>query len=614
MSDLGMTERGPMREENGLAIVLGMAKSGVDSERTGRVGVFPAGASAAGQRAAKYLLALDVVIMLGLIGFGLGNLLAGAWRPPKIAPIWVVVVVLVAAGLPVVLRRFWPVAAFRGGLVAGVVAVLLGGQWAVALDIGLALYVVVAEQPRRRGILNLALALAVTLLAPLVSVGPDTLGQIGFSWAVLIACAATGIAVQERRGRVESNILRRERQAVADERLRIAWELHDIVAHSMSLITVKAAVANHVVGQHPEEAREALRVIEAASRDGLAELRRMLGVLRSEDEPTGDLAPAPAVGDLAGLVERAASAGVTMSLDVRGTDALPDAIGLTVYRIVQEAVTNVVKHAAPANCAVTVEVADGQVRVEVADDGAAREPREAGAAPGHGLIGMRERVMTYAGNFEAGPRPGGGFTVTARLPFKPATAGAPEVISETIDDGGDEDQPRERGADGPVSGAGADSTVDGAVSPASSPANEAGTAGGAVCLVGSAVSPADGAGDTGAIASVGEASVGEGGLSEASGVVASGTDASVAEASGTQAGGAVAGGAEAGASEADLSRAVGDAGLHGAAGCAGLSDAGLSDAGLNDAGLNDAGLSDAGLNDAGLSGAGGVEAGGLERG
>jgi hypothetical protein len=171
VSDLGMTERGPMREENGLAIVLGMAKSGVDSERTGRVGVFPAGASAAGQRAAKYLLALDVVIMLGLIGFGLGNLLAGAWRPPKIAPIWVVVVVLVAAGLPVVLRRFWPVAAFRGVLVAGVVAVLLGGQWAVALDIGLALYVVVAEQPRRRGILNLALALAVTLLAPLVSVG-----------------------------------------------------------------------------------------------------------------------------------------------------------------------------------------------------------------------------------------------------------------------------------------------------------------------------------------------------------------------------------------------------------------------------------------------------------
>lgn len=102
-----------MREENGLAIVLGMAKSSVDRERTGRAGMLLTGASAVGQRAARYLLALDVVIMLGLVGFGLGNLLAGAWRPPKVVPVWVVAVVLVLASLPVVLRRFWPVAAFR---------------------------------------------------------------------------------------------------------------------------------------------------------------------------------------------------------------------------------------------------------------------------------------------------------------------------------------------------------------------------------------------------------------------------------------------------------------------------------------------------------------------
>jgi signal transduction histidine kinase len=330
---------------------------------------------------------------------------------------------LVLAGLPVVLRRFWPVAAFRGALVTGVVAIVLGGQWAVALDIGLALYVMVVERPRRQGIVALAAALAITLLAPLLSLGPDTLGQIGFSWAVLIACAATGIAVQERRGRVEANMLRRERQAVAEERLRIARELHDVVAHSMSLITVKAAVANHVIGQHPEEARDALRVIEATSRDGLAELRRMLGVLRSEDEPTGDLTPAPAISDLAGLVERAAIAGVTMSLAVRGADALPEAVGLAVYRIVQEAVTNVVKHAAPANCAVAVRVADGTVEVEVVDDGTGRSPDEPLGAPGHGLIGMRERVMTYAGSFNAGPRPSGGFMVTATLPFQAGELG-----------------------------------------------------------------------------------------------------------------------------------------------------------------------------------------------
>ncbi|HJP79905.1 MAG TPA: sensor histidine kinase [Pseudonocardiaceae bacterium] len=404
------------------------------------MGVIPAG-----RRSAVHLLVLDIVVMLGLIGFGLGNLFAGAWQPPRFLSVWAVIVFLVLAGMPVVLRRFWPVAVFRVGLVAGVVAILAGAQWAVALDIGLALYVVVAEQRRRQGIRNLAAALAVTLLAPLVSPGMDTLGEIAFSWAVLIACAATGIAVQERRGRVEANMVRRERQAVAEERLRIARELHDVVAHSMSLITVKAAVANHVAAQHPEQAREALHTIEAASRDGLAELRRMLGVLRSEDDPDGELTPAPTVADLSGLVERAASAGVTMSLDVRGADALPDAVGLAVYRIVQEAVTNVVKHAAPANCAVTVAVADGLVRIEVADDGSARTLDESAGMPGHGLIGMRERVMTYAGSFQAGPRPGGGFTVTATLPFdargtdRPDPAGSgkaesgdAEVVSSTV--------------------------------------------------------------------------------------------------------------------------------------------------------------------------------------
>lgn len=367
-------------------------------------------------RNAVHLLVLDLVIMLAVIGFGLGNLIAGAWRPPGFVPTWVAVLFLVLASLPVVLRRFWPVTAYRGGLVAGAVAVLLGAQWAVVLAIGLALYVVVADRPRRQGIVNLAIGLAFALL-PLVSPGPERLGEIAFGWAVLIACAACGIAVQERRDRVEATLLRRERQAVAEERMRIARELHDVVAHSMSLITVKAAVANHVAEQHPEQAREALRVIEAAGRDGLAELRRMLGVLRSAEDPCGDLAPTPTVGDLPGLVERAASAGVTASLDVRGTDALPEAVGLTVYRIVQEAVTNVVKHAAPASCAVTVQVADGQVRIEVVDDGTCDIPDRQGA-PGHGLIGMRERVMTYAGSFSAGPRPDGGFAVTATLPIE----------------------------------------------------------------------------------------------------------------------------------------------------------------------------------------------------
>lgn len=384
---------------------------GVGRDRAGE-----AGTAAAGRLSPVFLLVLDIAIMLVPTGIGVGNLISGPSRPPHGVPDWVVVVVLVLAGLPVVLRRFWPVAAFRGGLVAGLAAMLLGGQIVVALDLGLVLYVLLAERPRRQGIRDLALALTLTLVVPLVPPSEDTLGIVGFSWAVLIACAALGVAVQERRGRVEATMSRRERQAVTDERLRIARELHDIVAHSMSLITVKAAVANHVADQHPEQARDALRVIEATGRDGLAELRRMLGVLRSEDEPGGDLTPAPTLDDLAGLVERAMSAGVTVSLAVRGTDALPEGVGAAAYRIVQEAVTNVVKHAAPANCAVTALAAEGTVRIEVADDGVGHE--QAGTAgPGHGLIGMRERVLTYGGSFEAGPRPGGGFLVTATLPY-----------------------------------------------------------------------------------------------------------------------------------------------------------------------------------------------------
>lgn len=402
-----------MRRQNQLAMVHRMDVLGVGNDQADE-----AGTVSIGRLHPVQLLVLDIVIMLLSTGIGLGNLFAGAWRPPWGVPTWVAAAVLVLAGLPVVFRRQWPVAAFRGGLVAGLAAILLGGQWVVALDLGLVLYVLLAEQPRRQGIRDLAIALTVTLLAPLASLSPSFFGLVGFSWAVLIACAASGVAVQERRGRVEANIARRERQAVADERLRIARDLHDIVAHSMSLITVKAAVANHVVGQHPEEARNALRVIESASRDGLAELRRMLGVLRSEAEPDGALRPAPSLADLAGLVDRAASASVAVSLDVRGADALPDAVGSAVYRIVQEAVTNVVKHAAPANCAVSVLVADGAVRVKVVDDGSGREATAGGVSgPGHGLIGMRERVMTYGGSFDAGPRSGGGFMVTATLPY-----------------------------------------------------------------------------------------------------------------------------------------------------------------------------------------------------
>jgi signal transduction histidine kinase len=246
---------------------------------------------------------------------------------------------------------------------------------------------------------------------------------ISFVATVLAVAWLMGRVTAERREAVELVAKQSAKQALASERLRIARELHDIVAHGMSLIAVKAAVANHVAPDRPEETREALRVIEKASRDALAELRRMLGVLRSDDQgkPT-ETGPTPSIADLPGLVERAAQAGVRAELDVNLTERLPEGVSLAVYRIVQEAVTNVIKHAAPARCRIRVSAGDGnQIRVTVTDDGPGERTLPASiASTGHGLVGMRERVLVYGGELRAGPGPDGGFTVVAELPCAPA--------------------------------------------------------------------------------------------------------------------------------------------------------------------------------------------------
>ena len=240
------------------------------------------------------------------------------------------------------------------------------------------------------------------------------MGDILFGVAALGGAWTMGQAVRERRAYAARAAERLARESVTEERLRIARELHDVVAHSVGLIAVKAGVANHVMRTRPQEAHDALRVIETVSRGALVEMRHLLGVLRTDP---ADLVPVSGVEGLPELAERATLAGVTVDLDVRGAAGLPQGVGLSVYRIVQEALTNVVKHAAPARCRVDVEADGRQVRIEVADDGPGRRTLPA-HAEGHGLIGMRERVMMYGGVFEAGPRPGMGFRVFACLPYQ----------------------------------------------------------------------------------------------------------------------------------------------------------------------------------------------------
>jgi signal transduction histidine kinase len=223
------------------------------------------------------------------------------------------------------------------------------------------------------------------------------------------------------------------------ERARIARELHDVIAHNVSVMVVQADGASYTLAADPDRAREALAAISATGRQALAEMRRLLGVLRREDEPANTArAPQPGIGELGELLDQARTAGLPVSFSVEGVPRpLPDGAALAAYRIVQESLTNTRKHAGPvASASVVLRYTSDALMLAISDDGRGglagpAVPSSAlpgapvgSAAAGHGLTGMRERVAMYGGSVAAGPRPGGGFEVTATLPFTPVRAGA----------------------------------------------------------------------------------------------------------------------------------------------------------------------------------------------
>jgi signal transduction histidine kinase len=216
----------------------------------------------------------------------------------------------------------------------------------------------------------------------------------------------------------------RARWAVAEERDRIARELHDVVAHSVSVMTVQAGAARRLVGSDPRQAGEAMASIERTGRQALAELRRLLGILRREDDAAA-LAPQPSLEHVELLVAGARDAGLQVELQVDGEPRpLPTGVDLSAFRIVQEALTNCVKHAGPTTAHVQVRYGAHALELEVWDAGRGVPTGAPGAArgDGHGLIGMRERVALFGGELEVGPRPGGGFQVRARLPLEATAA------------------------------------------------------------------------------------------------------------------------------------------------------------------------------------------------
>jgi signal transduction histidine kinase len=329
--------------------------------------------------------------------------------------------VVLGLSLPIAARRIWPAAVFWLLAVFAVVASVGGIMAFASLPAACALYVVASDGRVGHRVPTTSVAVA-ALLAVLVLMavgsGQPWVGDLIFAVGALGGAWSVGRAVAERRVAAARDAELLAERVIAEERLRIARDLHDAVAHSMGLIAVTAGVANHVLPTRPEEAHAALRMIEEESRNAMTEMRQLLGVLRTGPP---DRAPAQGLAALPDLVERTRLAGVTVHLDVAGTGGVPDSVGLSAYRIVQEALANVVKHAAPTHCLVRVEADGREVRVEAVDDGPPRRTSPERAA-GHGLLGMRERVLAYGGSFEAGPRPdAAGFRVAATLPYTEAT-------------------------------------------------------------------------------------------------------------------------------------------------------------------------------------------------
>ncbi|MEU1817141.1 sensor histidine kinase [Streptomyces roseifaciens] len=233
--------------------------------------------------------------------------------------------------------------------------------------------------------------------------------------------------LEERAARLEKDREQQARMAVTAERARIARELHDVVAHNVSVMVVQADGAAYVLDASPDQAKQALETISGTGRQALAEMRRLLGVLRTEEGTTegGDYVPQPDVEQIGDLVEQVRDAGLPVEYEVEGAPRpLPSGVELTAYRIVQEALTNTRKHGGPeAGASVRLTYFDDGLGLLVEDDGrgAQHELYEAGGADGmgHGLIGMRERVGMVGGTLDAGPRPGGGFRISVLLPVKP---------------------------------------------------------------------------------------------------------------------------------------------------------------------------------------------------
>ncbi|MEV3853496.1 sensor histidine kinase [Streptomyces sp. NPDC050095] len=387
-------------------------------------------------------LALDAVVALGV----LLCMVAGSFVDPNNnsdgtyawgarTPDGLSVLLMTLGAAALVFRRTAPMYVLAATATVSLVELVTGEPRApVVMSAVVALYTVAARTDRpttwRVGLATMAVLTGVAMLVgPLPWYAQENLGI--FAWTGMAAAAGDAVrsrrafvsAIRERAERAERTREEEARRRVAEERLRIARDLHDVVAHHIALVNVQAGVAAHVMDKRPDQAKEALSHVREASRSALNELRATVGLLRQSGDPEAPTEPAPGLERLDDLVDTFRNAGLPVEV-ARAKDAppLPAAVDLAAFRIVQEALTNVQKHAgADAKAEVSVVRVGPNVEVSVLDDGPGRTDSRPDENGGHGLLGMRERVTALGGALTAGPRYGGGFRVHAILPVNDRT-------------------------------------------------------------------------------------------------------------------------------------------------------------------------------------------------
>jgi len=400
--------------------------------------IYPGHVSALYAWLRRHPMLVDGVLAAALVLGGVGSAFARG--------MFVGIPLAFGLAVPVVFRRKHPVAAYYTAVAAGGLQVALGiPPAATDVAILILLYTLAAYTPRRISVWGLAVCLAGSavgllrwtsladrsLLAWLTTGATVLAGPALLAWVLgdsMRYRRAYYASLEDRAARLERERDAQAKIATAAERARIARELHDVIAHNVSVMVVQADGASYAMDTDPARAREALTAISATGRQALAEMRRLLGVLRREGDGANSVrAPQPGMGELGELLDKARGAGLPVSFTVEGDpQPLPGGVALAAYRIVQESLTNTRKHAGPvASASVLLHYAPDAVVLTISDDGWGDLGGTAlPGTSGHGLTGMRERVAVYGGSVTAGPRPGGGFEVVATLPLVPAQAGA----------------------------------------------------------------------------------------------------------------------------------------------------------------------------------------------